>query len=200
MSTVGLLLLAAGSSSRLGRSKQLVRFEGQSLLRRAAQAAVGSGCSPVVVVLGAQAEAHLPELEGLPVQVVLNPHWAQGMGSSLRCGMEALSQAPGVEAVVVAVCDQPHVRAEHLAALVQAWRTHGQPMVAAEYAGTVGVPALFHRSLFAELATLPPQAGAKAVLQRQPAKVEVLPLPEAAVDVDTPEDAQRLSRGMSTGP
>lgn len=200
MSSVGLLLLAAGSSSRLGRSKQLLRFEGQSLLRRAAEAAVGSGCSPVVVVLGAQAEAHRSELEGLPVQPVLNPHWEQGMGSSLRCGMQALGQAPGVEAVVVAVCDQPHVRAEHLAALVQAWRTQGQPMVASQYAGTVGVPALFHRSLFAELAALPPQAGAKVVLQRQPTQVTLWPLPEAAVDVDTPEDAERLSRGRSTGP
>jgi molybdenum cofactor cytidylyltransferase len=200
MSTVGLLLLAAGSSSRLGRSKQLLRWEGQSLLRRAAEAAVGSGCGPVVVVLGAQAEAHRSELEGLPVQAVLNPHWEQGMGSSLRRGMEAVGQVAGVEAVVVAVCDQPHVRAEHLAALVQAWRTQGLPIVASEYAGTVGVPALFHRSLFAELVALPAQAGAKVVLQREPSRVAVLPLPEAAVDVDTPEDAERLSRGRSAPP
>src|SRR5437868_1282596 len=106
-SAIGLLLLAAGASSRMGAPKQLLRYEGRTLLRRAAETALASVCRPVVVVLGAHAPQLQPELIGLPLRIVVNTHWEQGMGSSLRVGMETLLQEPKaeIEAVVIMLCD-----------------------------------------------------------------------------------------------
>jgi molybdenum cofactor cytidylyltransferase len=194
MATTGLVLLAAGGSTRLGHSKQLLRWNGKSLLRRAAETALASGCHPVVVVLGAEAEAHRAELEGLSVRDVENTRWREGMGGSLRLGMEALRGEPSLEAVVLMVCDQPAVTAEHLMALTRTHQERGQPIIASGYAGTVGVPALFDRSLFAELEALPASAGARPLLTKEPGRVAVVPLPGGELDVDTPEDVERLLR------
>lgn len=195
MKTPGLVLLAAGGSTRLGRSKQLLRWKERSLLRRAAEVAVASGCQPVVVVLGADAEAHRPELAGLPVHLVDNTRWREGMGGSLCLGLDtALREEPTLGAVVLMVCDQPAVDAAHLAALRQRHQETGQPIIASGYAGTVGVPALFDRAVFAELAALPASAGARPVLQKDSTRVAVVPLPGGELDVDTPEDAERLLR------
>ncbi|WP_257450023.1 nucleotidyltransferase family protein [Archangium lipolyticum] len=194
MATTGLVLLAAGGSTRLGHSKQLLRWNGRSLLRRAAETALASGCHPVVVVLGAEADAHRAELAGLSVRDVENTRWREGMGGSLRLGMEALRETPSLEAVVLMVCDQPAVTAEHLMALRRTHQERGQPIVASGYAGTVGVPALFDRSLFAELEALPASAGARPLLAKDPGRVAVVPLPGGELDVDTPEDVERLLR------
>jgi molybdenum cofactor cytidylyltransferase len=194
MAAPGLVLLAAGGSTRLGHSKQLLRWNGRSLLRRAAETALASGCHPVVVVLGAGADAHRAELEGLPVRDVENTRWREGMGGSLRLGMEALREEPSLEAVVLMVCDQPAVDAEHLRALMRARQEQGRPVVASGYGGTVGVPALFDRSLFAELEALPASAGARPLLTKEPGRVAVVPLPGGELDVDTPEDVERLLR------
>ncbi len=194
MATTGLVLLAAGGSTRLGSSKQLLRWKGRSLLRRAAETALASGCHPVVVVLGAEAGVHRAELEGLPVRAVENACWREGMGGSLRLGMEALREAPTLEAVVLMVCDQPAVSPEHLTALVRTHQEQGRPIVASGYAGTVGVPALFDQSLFAELEAVPASAGARPLLTKEPGRVAVVPLPGGELDVDTPEDVERLLR------
>src|SRR5438045_3195305 len=87
---IAAVILAAGASSRLGKPKQLLGFRGHSLLRRAAEAALSAGCQPVVVVLGACLEPSVRELAGLPVQVVENREWQEGIGSSVRTGVEAL--------------------------------------------------------------------------------------------------------------
>src|SRR3954453_7322887 len=106
---VGAVILAAGSSSRMGRPKQILRFGAESLLRRATRAAVDAGCSPVVVVTGANAEQSRGELERLPVEEVLNTRWETGMASSIRCGIERLlSVDADTEAAVLMLCDQPH--------------------------------------------------------------------------------------------
>src|SRR6476661_1956002 len=102
------LLLAAGGSSRLGEPKQLIKYEGKSLLRRAADCALAAGCNETIVVLGAAAEACTRELEGLPVRVVINEAWERGMSSSIGAGMSALEQIqPAAEAVLITLCDQP---------------------------------------------------------------------------------------------
>ena len=90
MPDVGIVLLAAGGSTRMDRPKQLLPIAGQSMLRHAAAAAVGSGCTPIVVVLGAGADSLQKELSGLPVTLAVNDIWQRGLGGSIRCGMRAL--------------------------------------------------------------------------------------------------------------
>jgi molybdenum cofactor cytidylyltransferase len=197
---VGVVLLAAGGSSRLGRPKQLLIHEGKTLVRRAAEAAVAAGCGPVVAVLGAQAKAVEAELTGLPLRTVHNVDWQAGMGSSLRVGLRALDAkepagtGSSVDAALVMLCDQLRVEAEHLRALVEAFARTGAPIVASGYEETRGVPALFSRALFPELEALTPDQGARKVIAREPSRVVEVVLPGGGEDVDTAEDLTRLER------
>ncbi|MCA1568211.1 MAG: nucleotidyltransferase family protein [Acidobacteria bacterium] len=198
---VGAVVLAAGSSSRMGSPKQMLRFRGESLLRRAAIAALEAGCRHVIVVTGAHAELSRRELEGLEVREVLNPLWETGMASSIRAGVEGLlGVAPDAVAAVLMLCDQPHVTAEVISGLVEAHRITESAAVASTYGGNFGVPALFSRTLFDELARLEGAAGAKQVIKRHAAEAHFLPFPGGEVDVDTPDDFLRLfAQGVEQG-
>jgi molybdenum cofactor cytidylyltransferase len=193
-SQVAAVVLAAGSSRRMGQPKLLLRWRGSTLLRRAARAALGA-CARVVVVVGPDAERMREELRGLAVEVVVNPDHAEGIASSLRRGLRSVQDAA---AVLVTLADQPAVTSGHLRRLVEAYRTSGARVVAASYAGTAGVPAVFGRELFVELLSLEGDAGAKRVVERHRDEAVLVPVPEAAWDVDTPEDWQRL-RSTSRG-
>ncbi|RKH47369.1 nucleotidyltransferase family protein [Corallococcus sp. AB049A] len=191
MTTVAIVLLAAGGSSRLGQPKQLLRHEGTSLVRRAAERALAA--SPVVtVVLGAKRDEVGAELRGLAVRCVDNPGWALGQGSSLHAGLRVLP--PDVDGALLMLCDQLRVDTDHLRSLIATFeRTHA-PIVASAYAGTRGVPALFSRALFPELAALEPTGGARGLIARDPSRVVEVPLPGGEEDVDTAEDVLRLTR------
>lgn len=202
MRAIGVVILAAGAATRMGAVKQLLPFGGRSLLRHTAEEALASRCGPVVVVLGAHTEQLLDELRELPVQTVLNPHWPEGMSTSIRAGMTALTAAPGGEdltAVLLTVCDQPFFCAGLIHLLIAAQEASGSPLVAATYAGTRGVPALFSRSLFPELQALDGPEGARRVIQAHAAETVAVPFPEGAFDLDTPEDYARLSALLDSG-
>jgi molybdenum cofactor cytidylyltransferase len=191
---VGAVILAAGSSSRMGSPKQTLRYRGESLLRRAALAALGAGCRPVIVVTGAHSDLSRRELEGLDVREVLNHRWETGMASSIRAGVEGLVSADAdAEAAVLMLCDQPHVTAGVISGLVAAHRATGRPVIASTYGGSSGVPALFGRTLFAELARLEGAAGAKQFIKRHASEAHFIPFDEGEVDVDTPDDFSRLT-------
>ena len=193
MSRIAIVILAAGASKRMGISKQLLRHRGRTVIRHAADTALGSTCRPVVVVLGANAEEIHPEVEGLPVQIVQNPHWAEGLGTSIRVGIEALaSMADPPEAVVLSLCDQPLVSSDDIEALVTAYRSTKRPIIASQYAGTLGVPALFAQPMLSELLSLAGDAGAKQVIQGNLATVWPVPCPHAAFDLDTLEDYEAI--------
>lgn len=177
----------------MGQPKLLLRLEGKSLLRRAAETALGL-CPRVFVVVGAEADRMREELTGLPVTVVENPEYAEGLGTSLRRGVQA---ALGLDAVLVLLADQVAIRPSHLQALVDAWHHTSARVVACTYGGTVGPPVIFHRSLFPELVRLAGDVGAKPVIERHRADAVLLPLPEAALDVDTPEDWARVQELLS---
>ena len=195
--TVGVVLLAAGGSSRLGRPKQLVLHQGKSLVRRAAEIALSAECGPVVVVLGAHPEAVASELAGLPVRTVHHPDWAAGPGGSLVAGVRALVHASDLDAVLVMLCDQLRVDSAHLRALVETWRSTGAAVVASAYEGTRGVPALFCRAVFPELESLRPEQGARGVIARDSSRVAEVPLPGGGEDVDTEADLARLRQAGS---
>lgn len=191
---VGAVILAAGSSSRMGRPKQTLHYRGESLLRRAVLAALGAGCRPVVVVTGANAELSRRELDGLGVREVLNPHWEAGMASSISAGVEGLVGADAdARAAVLMLCDQPHVTADVISRLIEAHRATGSPVVASTYGESFGAPALFVRALFAELARLEGAAGAKQIIKRHASEAHFLSFRDGEVDVDTPDDFSRLT-------
>jgi molybdenum cofactor cytidylyltransferase len=201
-------VLAAGGSTRLGTPKQLIVYEGRTLLRRAVETALTAAsttaagptrCGSVAVVLGAEAERMRAELVGLAALVVHNADWQEGLSTSLRAGLEALeSQATGdrpLDAVLITTCDQPHVTPATLRAVLAVYDAARPPVVACAYAGAVGVPALFDRALFTELRALRGDAGAKRVIESHRAALVMVPAPEAALDVDTALDARRLADG-----
>lgn len=191
---IGILLLAAGGSTRMGRPKQLLRLGGRTLVRRATATALAVG-GPVVVVTGADAEQIAAEVRDLPVQIVENPDWPRGMGSSIRAGVQALTGShPGLDALIVTLCDQVDVSSATLDRLVVAHRETGKELCGATFAEAVGPPALFGRRHFAELLRLPDAAGAKPVLLSHPTDLLRVPCPEAAQDLDTWEEYERLSR------
>ena len=191
--SIGAVILAAGASSRMGKPKQLLEYGGQTLVRRAALAAQKAGCNPVVVVTGAHAEALEKELHGLNLRTANNPEWESGIGSSIRAGIQAVVEANNkVTALVLMLCDQPHVSSDVLSRLITAYRETGRGIVASSYGGTFGVPALFGKAFFPELVGLESGAGAKQVIQRHLPQVHLLPFPQGEIDIDTPEDFARL--------
>ncbi|QIL77730.1 NTP transferase domain-containing protein [Hymenobacter sp. HDW8] len=143
-SSVALILLAAGASTRMGQAKQLLYFQGQTLLRRAAETAVATGCQPLMLVTGALHEELVAEIDDLPFLVTRNPDWAAGMGSSIRAGLAALEKAPQPpSAVLIMLCDQPLVTPALLLTMIKQQQASQAPVVASAYGGTLGVPAVF---------------------------------------------------------
>ena len=204
-----MVVLAAGGSSRLGTPKQLVRFRGRTLLRRAVETALAGAVLPspraarataapvvsrVVVVLGARAAALRAELDGLPVHIAVNRRWREGLASSLRAGLRAALAATGrarPAAGLFLTCDQPYVTPSLLRRLVRRFR-RGAPIVACAYDGTLGVPALFARGYFSDLLDLSGDQGAKQILARHRAEVAPVCFARGAADIDQPRDVLRL--------
>lgn len=183
-----LILLAAGDSRRMGRPKQLLPIGGKPLLRHVAEAALASPATPVIVVLGAQAEEVGLSLRSLAVHPVVNVGWTEGMGSSLRVGMEMLaSLAPGSQGVVIALADQPGFSREHVERLLEIHRSSGRSIVAARHAGQLMPPAFFAASHFAELRNMSGDAGARMLFRRHADKLAAMEA-DGLPDLDTPED------------
>ncbi len=195
---IGIVLLAAGASTRMGTPKQLLKIEGVSLLRRAAEHALDSGCGPVVVVLGANADLIMPELEGLALYVTINHNWKLGMSSSITAGLVALlAEAPEIEGVILFLADQPNVTGSSLRKLSAAHVETGSELVAATYSGQIGPPAFFSRFHFEELKSIQGEGGAKYLLQQHASDVVLIDLPEGAIDLDTAQDFAHLTTGAS---
>jgi molybdenum cofactor cytidylyltransferase len=189
---VAVIVLAAGGSTRMGEPKQLLRFDGESLVRRAAKTALASRCAAVFVVVGAHAAAVAHELDGLALTLVENARWQEGMGSSIRAGVEAVTAAEAsFDAVLVMLADQPAVTATLLNRLIAASATASAGLVGCEYAGTIGAPALFARRHFEALRGLTGDHGGKVVLAAHADAVVRIAFPRGAVDVDTRDDYDR---------
>ena len=189
---VALLLLAAGASTRMGRPKQLLPYQGRTLLRHAAETAVASGCAPIALVTGALHEALAAEVLGLPIAVVHNPDWETGMASSIRTGLVAVTTARPA-AVLIMLCDQPLVTPELLCQLVAQQRQTQAPIVAAAYGDTLGVPVVFAQTMLPELLQLQGQQGAGQLIASLGAAVGRVLFPAGLLDVDTPEQYAALN-------
>lgn len=189
------ILLAAGGSSRLGRPKQLLTFEGETLLRRMGRTLAATQYSPIVVVLGAEAEEMLEELDGLTVEITINPAWKTGLSSSIKCGIEKVVEiAPDLDGVLIALCDQPLITADMFDSLARTFVETHPSVVAASYDGIGGVPALFSKAVFASLCSLEGDKGARQLI-RERSDAVLIDLPAAAVDIDTETDLRRIGEG-----
>jgi len=194
MQKIGAVILAAGESSRFGRPKQLVQFRGKSLVRRVVDAAKDANCSVIVVVLGSKREQIERELKETDAIVAENQNWQRGIGSSIRLGVEsAVNQAPDIEAIVLLTCDQPFVKTDTIERLIVMREKTKKAIVASSYSETLGVPALFDRSCFQELLSLPDDSGAKSIILSNRERVAELLFPEGKIDIDTAADYKKLT-------
>lgn len=184
------IVLAAGASTRFGSAKQLVRLAGRPLLHTVVTRASEVTGNALIVVLGSGAAQLAPLLKHSPGSVVINQEWREGLASSIRAGVARLPAA--CSAVMLLLADQAAVTAEDLKRLAGSWRKQPQHIAAALYSGSCGAPAIFPRSSFRSLSELRGDTGARALLVRNPDRVVRVPMPSAAVDVDTPEDLLAL--------
>lgn len=180
---IHIVILAAGSSSRLGSPKQLIDWHGQPLLRHLATQAIDTG-APVTIILGANVEAIRPTIADLPLAIIENKEWPDGMSTSIRLA----AKNTDADAMLLMTCDQPFVSTGILRAIIDARTTGHHRIVASEYQGIAGVPAVFERPLFPELQQLSGAKGAKAVILHHLIETHRIPFPDGAMDLDTPED------------
>jgi molybdenum cofactor cytidylyltransferase len=190
---VGLILLAAGASERLGRPKQLLTYRGQTLLQHSLNTAIASQAQPVAVILGANSEVLKNEIKDFNAHVVMNVEWMEGMASSIRCGIQAVTEINiAVEGILLMVCDQPFVTSDLLNELIMTHKNTGKQIVACAYEASFGPPVFFHQSLFEELLQLKGDTGARSILGQHTDMVEIIPFPQGTFDVDTEADYERL--------
>ncbi|NWG19642.1 MAG: nucleotidyltransferase family protein [Chloroflexi bacterium] len=181
------IVLAAGSSSRMGRPKQLLDWNGRPLVRVVAEATLAAALDEVIVVTGSAAAAVTDALHDLRLRIVHNPGFAGGLSSSLRAGVSALPA--DAAAALVCLGDQPFVTVAIIEALTTAWRACRAPIVAPVYNGVRGHPVLFDRTVFNELLAVTGDQGARAVVARDPARVQCVAFDDdrPLLDIDTPE-------------
>jgi molybdenum cofactor cytidylyltransferase len=189
------VLLAAGRSGRMGIPKQMLVYEGKTLLRRSAEAALGTDMRPVVAVVGDRHEVMETELESLKdVRIVLNSKWEEGMASSIHAGVKAVMQVdPDLDGLIIMVCDQPFVNSALLQALFKKQQETGMPVVASSYGDNMGVPVLFEKQFFSHLLLLEGDTGARKLLKERAEQTATVEFPQGATDIDTLDDYSKLN-------
>ncbi|WP_295769560.1 nucleotidyltransferase family protein [uncultured Mucilaginibacter sp.] len=192
----GIIILAAGSSTRMGRPKQQLPYNNGTLLQNAINAALGVESAGVYVVLGSHADEITDELSNLPVNILYNHDWQLGMASSINTGVEALSANKDVGSALIMLCDQPFADASLLNNLIQLKPDAAKYIVACGYADSIGVPAIFSRSYFNSLLSLTGEQGAKKLIADHSNEVIVQNFEKGKVDIDTPVDYEMLKHGQ----
>jgi len=186
------IILAAGNSSRLKRPKQLLVWQGESLLQRAVRLASEAIGEEIVVVYGAFKSQIEDHLEQLPVAAIYHEHWQEGMGSSLQKGLKALKRA-SYEGFLIMVCDQPFLTTQHLTTLKESFHTKNTIAVASSYMGSFGVPAILASHLLNPDSLGKKAQGAKQILKNlSPSQLSLIPFPKGEIDIDTEEDWENL--------
>jgi len=188
---IAAVLLAAGRSSRMGAESKLLLphpADQRPLLWHAAQSVLALGLLEVVVVVRPDLPALVEALAELPVRIMSNVDYAQGMATSLRAGIAGLG--PDAQAVLVVLGDTPEVDPQVFAALLAAYQAEGRPMTLPVYDGIPGPPTLFSRAAFPALAQLIGDQGGRRIMVEHPDWVTRVPLPIALIprDIDTPDD------------
>ncbi len=190
------VVLAAGSSTRMGRNKLFFDLGGETLLRRVVRRAIDAGLDPVIVVVGHEAERARAELAGLPCTPVDNPDHALGINRSLRTGISHVPET--ARAAVVMLADMPFVTSRMVAGLVTRYRDSTAPLVISAYGDVNAPPMLYDRALFPELRQMQGEGCGRQVVRRHRHEAVALSWPEAALqDIDVPEDYERIKAELA---
>ena len=188
----GIVILAAGSSTRLGQPKQLLIFEGSSLIKRVAEIALDVS-DKVVVVTGHQQKKVQAELLGLPLIIVQNDSFEEGIASSIRKGLSTLIENfKGLKGVIFLVCDQPYLSQNVLTELIKSADETGKKIISSAYGDTTGIPVLFDKSFFGKLLALKGDIGAKKLIQENLADAATIDFPGGSIDIDTMQDFESV--------
>jgi molybdenum cofactor cytidylyltransferase len=193
MNNTAIIILAAGSSSRLARAKQLLHFNNKTLLQHVIDEAIDSGAEPVIVVTGANADEVEKEIKNKKVEFVFNKSWKEGMASSIAAGVKkAITLINDIEKIIITVSDQPFVSSTLFKQLYQTQEKNVQQIVACSYADTIGTPVLFTQNYFDALMSLQGEEGAKKILIANNSDVTTIDFPQGAIDIDTQKDYDEL--------
>jgi len=188
---IGAMIMAAGSSQRFGQSKQLALFKGKSLVRNAVETAIDTGLKHVICITGHEYELIKTEVHDLECEVIFNKDFKEGIGASIRNGLKSLMRnVSGLQAVLIIHADQPLISSGLLSNIIGKYEPLKSTIVAASYAGTVGVPVLIDKAYFLEFTKLKGDEGGKKVLIRYAKKIIAVPFPDGAFDIDTKEDLE----------
>lgn len=185
------IILAAGSSSRMGSPKQLLKWHNRPLLAHAIANTREIFHDRVIVVLGAHAELIQTSIDLGDATSIVNSQWQEGMASSIRAGIKALPASAA--AALIMLCDQPLINAEHIQNLLSGWQHAPTHIVVSEYHQSVGVPVVFPAEFFTDLLALRGDQGAKPLILEFKDSLLKIPLSEAELDIDRPEDFELLT-------
>ena len=191
MQKIAILILAAGSSTRMGDIKQLLPYKHTTLLGWAIEQAQKSSIKDVFCVLGAYKESIEQQISKYSSKIIYNPNYGSGLSSSIVNGIKYLEEK-NVEAILIMLADQPHITSEYLNTLIETSKIHPSKIIASNYKDSVGVPAIFPKIYFNELLNLKGDKGAKYFLQKHDSNVIKTNYPQNLVDIDTPNDYKRL--------
>ena len=198
MSDLSVIILAAGGSVRMGKPKQLLEINGQSLIRKTVETALAADCSPVLVVLGNAFDKIEKEIAGLDIISVYNKDWQKGMAGSLQTGIQKMLQsAPHIKSVLLLLCDQPLITADYLKKMYLEFKKSGKPAIASEYNNIKGVPAIFDFQLLKAFNAGEGDFGARHLIKKleKENQLAFISFPGGAVDLDTQEDYEDFLKG-----
>lgn len=188
-----ILIIAAGQSKRLGQPKQLLTFEGESLINRLVKELKHVTAAPITLVLGAYKERIESQLHDSTFDLVYNDSWEEGMASSIRVGVSYIIKKNAlIDGIMILVCDQPYLSYNHIQSLFTLQHQTGKPIVASSYNNIIGTPVLFHKRMFPHLLALQGEMGAKKIINEYPDDIAILPFEKGSIDIDTIEDYHNL--------
>ena len=192
--SIAIFILAAGSSSRLGSPKQLAKINGKTLLDSTIEAASGSKADKVYVILGYDAKNISKTINTDEVQVLFNPNWNKGIGTSVKfAAKKLLVEIQDVDAAIFTVCDLPYLTSKHLNSLIDTFIKKNKSIVASSYNDISGVPALFDRSQFPKLLVIHDHTGAQPIISyAQPEDIVTIPFDKGSMDIDFLSDLDKL--------
>ena len=192
---IGVIILAAGSSSRLGYPKQLVEFKGIPLLQHSIDVAESLEFDAKILVLGAMEDEINKKIDSRNFKVVINENWEEGMSTSIRKGLsEALKFEKELEHILILLSDQPFVTKEKIEELISVQLKSNKQATFSGYAGELGVPAIFSREIYSDLKKLKGDQGAKKLIYKKDLQFGTVMFENGNVDVDSTVDVELLKR------
>ncbi|AVR46830.1 nucleotidyltransferase family protein [Christiangramia fulva] len=191
---IGVVILAAGASSRLGYPKQLVEFEGKKLLQKMIDLADDFSFDSKVLVLGANANEIKKEIDSKNFSIAINGEWNQGMSSSIIKGITSSEELEKLDHLLILLSDQPFVNREKIEQLIRLQIENKSEATFSEYEGDIGVPAIFSRSVFQKLKELKGDHGAKKLIYNDKIEFQTIKFEKGNFDVDTKEDVELLKQ------